>query len=105
MTPSGTSFTSSVSWRFIITFARFSRSASPTLPLTSSTRSTSSSSEPNWLIHLATVFSPTPGIFGRLSDGSPRSAAKSAYWSGVTPVFSCTFAGVMRHISDTPRDG
>ena len=35
----------------------------------------SSSSEPNSLIHLATVFSPTPGIFGRLSDGSPRRAA------------------------------
>ena len=43
----------------------------PPLPGTSSTWATSSSSDPNWLIHFAAVFSPTPGMLGRLSDGSP----------------------------------
>jgi hypothetical protein len=61
------------------------RSASPALPFTSSTRSVSSASEPNSRTHFAAVFSPTPGIEGRLSDGSPRSAAKSGYWAGVSP--------------------
>ena len=67
---------------------RCSRSLSPALPLTSSTRSTSAASEPNSATHLAAVFSPTPGMPGRLSLGSPRSAAKSGYWAGVSPYFS-----------------
>ncbi len=75
------------------------------MPLTSSTRSTSSANEPNWLIHFAAVFSPTPGMPGRLSDGSPRSAAKSGYWAGVSPYFSTTFSGVNRVSSETPLVG
>ena len=85
VTSSGTSRTSSVSCRLSSTLARFARSASPALPLTSSTRSVSSASEPNSRTHLAAVFSPTPGMLGRLSLGSPRSAAKSGYWVGVSP--------------------
>ena len=85
---SGTSRASSVSWRLRSTSARCSRSLSPALPLTSSTRSTSSASEPNSVTHLAAVFSPTPGMLGRLSLGSPRRAAKSGYWAGVRPYFS-----------------
>ena len=74
-TSSGTSPTNCVSCRLVITWPRWSRSAVPTLPGTSSTWATSSSSEPNCRIHFAAVFSPTPGIPGRLSDGSPRRAA------------------------------
>ncbi len=58
---SATSRTISVSRRLSLTASRWSRRFCPTLPLTSSTRSTSSSNEPNWVIHLAAVFSPTPG--------------------------------------------
>lgn len=75
------------------------------MPLTSSTRSTSCANEPNWLIHFAAVFSPTPGMPGRLSDGSPRRAAKSGYWAGVSPYFSKTFSGVNRVSSETPFVG
>ena len=71
-TPTGTSLASSVSWRLSSTAGRCSRSFSPALPLTSPTRSTSSASEPNSTIHLDAVFSPTPGMLGRLSLGSPR---------------------------------
>jgi len=60
---------------------------------------------PNCLIHLAAVFSPTPGILGRLSEGSPRSAAKSGYCEGVRPYFSSTASGVKRTMSETPRFG
>lgn len=56
-------------------FARLPRSASPTLPGTSSMWSTSSLSPPNWLSSLMIVFGPTPGVFGRLSEESPRTAA------------------------------
>ena len=42
--------------------------------------------EPYSRTHLAAVFSPTPGMFGRLSLGSPRSAAKSGYCAGVEAV-------------------
>ncbi len=78
---------------------------SPALPLTSSTRSTSAVSEPNSRIHLAAVFSPTPGMLGRLSLGSPRRAAKSGYCAGVSPYFASTSSGVNRISSDTPRRG
>ena len=40
---------------------------------------------------------------GRLSLGSPRSAAKSGYCAGVSPYFSLTVAGVKRVISVMPR--
>ena len=50
-------------------------------------------SEPYSRTHLAAVFSPTPGMLGRLSLGSPRSAAKSGYCAGVRPYFSSTSAG------------
>ena len=55
------------------------------------------------MIHLAAVFSPTPGMLGRLSLGSPRSAAKSGYWAGVRPYFSSTASGVNRVMSLIPR--
>ncbi len=54
---------------------------------------------------MAAVFSPTPGIPGRLSEGSPRSAAKSGYFAGGSPYFSSTFSGVKRVSSDTPFVG
>jgi hypothetical protein len=40
---------------------------------------------------------------GRLSLGSPRSAAKSGYCPGLSPYFSVTVAGVKRVISVIPR--
>ena len=90
---SGRSRISVVSWRLRSTLPRCSRSASPALPLTSPTRLTSSSSDPNSVIHFVAVFSPTPGMPGRLSLLSPRSAAKSGYWAGVSPYFSTSAAG------------
>ena len=60
-------------------------------------------SEPNSATHLAAVFSPTPGMLGRLSLGSPRSAAKSGYWTGVRPYLAATSSGVNRVISLMPR--
>ena len=62
-------------------------------------------SEPNSIIHFAAVFSPTPGIEGKLSLGSPRSAAKSGYCAGVKPYFSKTASGVILAKSVTPRFG
>ena len=94
-----------MSCRLRSTLARWARSASPALPFTSSTRSTSVASEPNSRTHLAAVFSPTLGMLGRLSDGSPRSAAKSGYCTGVRPYFASTSSGVNRVSSDTPRFG
>ena len=82
-----------MSSRLFSTLPRCSRSASPALPFTSPTRFTRFSSEPKSVIHLVAVFSPTPGIDGRLSLGSPRSAAKSGYWAGVRPYFSSRPAG------------
>ena len=99
----GRSVSSAVSWRLRSTLPRCSRSASPALPLTSSTRSTRACSEPNSAIHLVAVFSPTPGMPGRLSLGSPRTAAKSGYCAGESPYFSVTVAGVKRVISVMPR--
>ncbi len=90
---SGTARSSSVSRRFCSTDDRCSRSFSPTLPLTVSTWSTSASSEPYSRIHLAAVFSPTLGMLGRLSLGSPRSAAKSGYCAGDRPYLASTSAG------------
>ncbi|COW59362.1 Uncharacterised protein [Mycobacterium tuberculosis] len=54
---------------------------------------------------MAAVFSPTPGMPGRLSLGSPRSAAKSGYCLGVSPYFSTTASGVKRVSSLTPLRG
>ncbi len=102
---SSTSRTISVRRRLSFTASRWSRKFCPALPLTSSARATSSSNEPNWLIHFAAVFSPTPGMPGRLSDGSPRSAAKSGYCCGLSPYFSWTFSGVKRVSSETPLVG
>ena len=59
---SATSRASSVSCRLRSTSPRCSRSLSPALPLTSSTRSTSAASEPNSVIQRDAVFSPTPGM-------------------------------------------
>ncbi|COZ18715.1 Uncharacterised protein [Mycobacterium tuberculosis] len=42
---------------------------------------------------------------GRLSLGSPRSAAKSGYCLGVSPYFSTTASGVKRVSSLTPLRG
>ena len=54
---------------------------------------------------MVAVFSPTDGMLGRLSLGSPRSAAKSGYCDGVRPYFSAIVAGVKRHMSETPLRG
>ena len=102
---SGTARSSSVSRRFCSTEDRCSRSFSPTLPLTVSTWSTSASSEPYSRTHLAAVFSPTLGMLGRLSLGSPRSAAKSGYCAGVRPYLVSTSSGVNRVMSETPLRG
>ena len=75
------------------------------MPGTSSTRSTRFAREPNSPTHLAAVFSPTPGMLGRLSEGSPRSAAKSGYWAGVSAYLACTDSGVNRVMSETPLTG
>lgn len=88
-----------------MTASRCARRFSPAFPFTSSARSHSSANDPNWMIHFAAVFSPTPGMPGRLSDGSPRSAAKSGYWRGDSPYFSSTFSGVNRVSSETPLVG
>jgi hypothetical protein len=40
---------------------------------------------------------------GRLSLGSPRTAAKSGYCAGESPYFSVTVSGVKRVISVMPR--
>ena len=87
------------------TLDRLARSASPTLPFTASTLSTSACSDPYSMIHFDAVFSPTPGMPGRLSLGSPRSAAKSGYCVGVNPYFSTTASGVNRVSSLTPLRG
>ncbi len=63
----------------------------------------SSANDPNCWIHLVAVFSPTPGTDGRLSEGSPRSAAKSGYCTGVRPYFASTSAGVNLVMSLMPR--
>ncbi len=42
-------------------------------------------------------------MFGRLSLGSPRIAAKSGYWAGVRPYLAVTSSGVNRVISLMPR--
>ena len=102
---SGTARSSSVSRRFCNTDDRCSRSFSPTLPFTVSTWSTSASSDPYSRTHLAAVFSPTLGMLGRLSLGSPRSAAKSGYCAGDSPYFASTSPGVNRVMSDTPLRG
>ena len=47
--------------------------------------------------------SPSPGMPGRLSLGSPRSAANSGYCAGVRPYFSSTASGVILRMSETPR--
>ena len=75
------------------------------MPLTDSTLSTSACNEPYSTIHFEAVFSPTPGIPGRLSLGSPRNAAKSGYCLGVSPYFACTASGVKRVSSLTPLTG
>ena len=98
-----TSRESSVRARLRTTSARCSRNAAPAFPETSSTRSTRESSEPNCWIHLAAVFSPTPGMDGRLSLGSPRIAAKSGYCCGDKPYRACTSCGVNRVMSLMPR--
>ncbi|CAB4899989.1 unannotated protein [freshwater metagenome] len=79
MKGNGTSRTISVSSRLSTTLDKLARNASPTLPFTLSTLSTSAVSDPYSMIHLVAVFSPTPGMPGRLSLGSPRRAAKSGY--------------------------
>ena len=77
----------------------------PTLPANLSTLESNSLRDPYSTIHFAAVFSPTPGTDGKLSLGSPRSAAKSGYCAGVMPYFSNTASGVIRTRSLTPRFG
>ena len=99
------SLRSLVSSEFNSTLEIFARSESPTFPPTDPMFSINFSRLPYSAIHLAAVFSPTPGIDGKLSLGSPRRAAKSGYCSGVNPYFSMTASGVMRARSVTPRLG
>ena len=75
----GASWINCVSSRFRITLSILARSDSPTFPATLSALASNSLSEPYSMTHLAAVFSPTPGMDGRLSLGSPRRAAKSGY--------------------------
>ena len=90
---------------FSSTLPIFALSDSPTLPPIPAVFASNFSSEPNSIIHFAAVFSPTPGIEGKLSLGSPRSAAKSGYCAGVKPYFSKTASGVILAKSVTPRFG
>ena len=76
-----------ISW-FLRTRASDAARDSRSFGVCSSTCSKIPSSPPYLTISLAAVFSPTPGTPGRLSLGSPRSAAYSGYCSGVTPVRS-----------------
>ena len=99
------SLLSRVSSEFNSTLAIFARSESPTFPPTESIFSINFSRLPYSAIHFAAVFSPTPGIEGKLSLGSPRKAAKSGYCAGVNPYFSMTASGVIRARSVTPRFG
>ena len=55
------------------------------LPLSSSVRASSSSTDPKVFTSLAAVLSPIPGTPGMLSEVSPLSATKSRYCSGVMP--------------------
>ena len=75
----GASCRSWVSSRLRFTLSTLARSDSPTLPPTFSTWARSSVRDPYSTTHFAAVFSPTPGIDGKLSLGSPRRAAKSGY--------------------------
>ncbi|CAB4722252.1 unannotated protein [freshwater metagenome] len=84
----GTSDTNAVSSLFWMTLSIESRSDCPTLPANLSTLAKSSLRDPYSTIHLAAVFSPTPGTDGKLSLGSPRKAAKSGYCAGDIPYFS-----------------
>ena len=63
---------------------RFSRS----LGVCSSRWEKMPSRSPYLVNSLAAVFSPTPGMPGRLSEGSPRRDANSTYCDGGTPVRS-----------------
>ena len=55
--------------------------------VTSSTRSRSASTLPNWSISLTAVLCPMPGTPGMLSDVSPVSAFTSRCWSGSSPPY------------------
>ena len=84
-TPSGTSRTKGITVAFERArpslFVRFSRS----LGVCSSRWEKIPSRSPYAFNSLAAVFSPTPGMPGRLSDGSPRSEASNTYFDGGTP--------------------
>ena len=84
----GASCTNCVSSRLRITLSMLSRKDWPTLPPKVSTFANNSLREPKSTIHFAAVFSPTPGTDGKLSLGSPRSAAKSGYCSALIPYLS-----------------
>ncbi len=91
---SGTSRTRGMSSALRRTRSAWSRRFSRSLGESSSSRARRVSRSPYWLTSLAAVFSPTPGTPGRLSEGSPRRAARSAYGSGGTPV-RCFDAGLV----------
>ena len=76
-----------ISW-FLRTRSSCSASDARSFGVCSSTWAKMPSSPPYVWISLAAVFSPTPGMPGRLSLGSPRIAAYSGYCAGVTPVRS-----------------
>ena len=93
-----------MSCRLRTTEAIPSRRLSPTLPFTSSTWSTRLATSPYCWISLVAVFSPRPGMPGRLSDGSPRSAANSGYCAGRQPVLLLDRSRRHpAHVADTTR--
>ena len=87
-TSSGTSRTSGMMRALERASSSFSARFSRSLGVCSSRWAKMPSRSPYLVSSLAAVFSPTPGMPGRLSDGSPRSEASSTYCDGGTPVRS-----------------
>ena len=84
----GASWRSSISSKFLRARSSCSMSDAFSLGVWASTLAKMPSRPPYVVMSLAAVFSPTPGTPGRLSLGSPRSAAYCGYSDGRTPVFS-----------------
>ena len=87
-TSRGTSRTSGITSALIRTWSAWAARLARSFGDSASRWAKRVSRSPYSLTSLAAVFSPTPGTPGRLSEGSPRSAASSGYFSGRTPVRS-----------------
>ena len=97
-----------MTWQFSSQVARApgapSRAATPG-PTASATAARSSKADrasPKAVSSRAAVFGPMPRTPGRLSDGSPRSAAKSRYCSGRTPNSVTSRSAVSTGDASTP---